>query len=82
MVGDELSLENAEIEDLMPLDFMAGVVTRFFRGTEDEFLYVAEAGKPLVPQCDAFAQKEGVTLEQVGKWILPAAPKRHSLSVT
>ncbi len=64
LVGAELGLESAEVEDLMPFDFMAGVITRFFRGTEGEFVDVAEAGKPLVPQIEDFAQKEGVTLEQ------------------
>lgn len=63
LIGEVLKLENAEVEDLMPFDFMLGVVTRFFRFIDEEFGDVAESGKPLIPQIEKFAERNGVVLE-------------------
>jgi energy-coupling factor transporter ATP-binding protein EcfA2 len=56
-------LVGSEIEDLVPFSVMTGLVTRFLRGASEDFSDVAVAGKPIVPQVEEFAKKQGIILE-------------------
>ena len=70
-VGDIRNLEKAKIEDLFPTDFLAGVVTRYFRrlsslDSDDEFSDVVDKSQPIVPQVEAFAAKHNLPLPKPG----------------
>lgn len=56
-------LAQAEIEDLFPPAFLAKVVNRFLRGPEEDFSDVVEAGRPIVPQIQQYAEANGLKLE-------------------
>ncbi|HEX6543526.1 MAG TPA: AAA family ATPase [Ktedonobacterales bacterium] len=61
-VGDFCGVVNAEIEDLFPSEFLAGIITRQFRGPEEDFSEVVISGKPIVPQVEAYAHKHDLQL--------------------
>jgi AAA ATPase domain len=58
-------LEDAEMEDLWPGEFLADVISRYLRafGTEEDFDDAYVDGELMVPQVEAFASKHGFTLE-------------------
>ncbi len=60
-----VGLEDAEVEDLFPMSFMAKVITRFLpkpAGLEQEFEEVVREGEPIVRQVKAYAEKHGIEL--------------------
>jgi hypothetical protein len=61
-VGDYTQMDRSEIEDLIPVDLMVSVIARQLRGEED-FEDVFRAGEPIVPQIEAYAEKNGIALE-------------------
>jgi energy-coupling factor transporter ATP-binding protein EcfA2 len=64
-VGDLLGLPDAEVEDLFPTDFLASVISRYLyrpSGIEEEFADVVKSGEPIVPQVEAYAALQGVSL--------------------
>ena len=64
MVGDFSQVSaDAEVEDLMPVDFLADVVTKYLRGPEDEFDDVVGGGVPIVSQIEAYAEANQIQLE-------------------
>lgn len=63
MLADVCDMEQAEIEDLYPLDFVAYVITRYLRGPEEEFSDVAVPGKPLVSQIEEYTDKHQIKLD-------------------
>jgi energy-coupling factor transporter ATP-binding protein EcfA2 len=66
LVGDIIGMEDAEIEDLFPQDFLSRLVTRYFQRIaalqDEDFSDVVESGKPVVPQVEAYAAKNEVKL--------------------
>lgn len=80
-VGTYVGFADAEIEDLIPAAFMASVVDRWHRVSDpdDEFAAVAEAGKPIVPQIEAWAAKQGIALEK--GWKVEVAKRVKQLAL-
>lgn len=78
-VGNFMLGDGAEIEDLVPLELFADVVTRILRGPHDDFVDVAQKGKPVVPQVEAFAKANGLTLHPGWKVDVAAEVKRRLL---
>jgi len=72
----------AEIEDLIPPAFLADIVDRWQRMSdpEDEFSLALQAGKPIVPQIEAWAAKYGLTLEK--GWKVEIAKRFKQLALT
>lgn len=76
-VGDlGLSFENAEVEDIVPRDIIVGVISRMFRGGDVDFEDVARKDQPIVPQIQAFASSNGITLGPGWKVDLARAAKQ------
>jgi len=71
MVGDICKMEGAEVEDLLPPDLVAFVVTRYLRGPEDDFEDVVVAGQSVVPQIEEYAAANKLSLE--GGWKVEVA---------
>lgn len=66
MVGEFASVLDAEIEDVFPTDFLARIIARHLRGStdvEEEFDEVVEDGRPLIPQVEGYAKRNGIELE-------------------
>jgi ABC-type cobalamin/Fe3+-siderophores transport system ATPase subunit len=63
MAGDFCQMPGAEVEDLLPPDLLAAVVTRYLRGPEDDFEDVVVTGRPIVPQIEEYARANDLTLE-------------------
>jgi energy-coupling factor transporter ATP-binding protein EcfA2 len=59
-----LTLHDAEIEDLIPTDFLGKVITRYLRGPELDFSDTLIQGKPIIPQVEAYASKYNLSLHQ------------------
>ncbi|HYH00958.1 MAG TPA: AAA family ATPase [Terriglobales bacterium] len=55
-------LKDSEIEDLIPAELMAQVVDRWQRGPDHAFSDVLSAGKPIVPQIEAWAKSNKIEL--------------------
>lgn len=55
-------MDGSEIEDLIPPDLLAQVVDRWQRGPEQAFADTYQAGKPVIPQIEAWATANNVTL--------------------
>ncbi len=64
LVGDLCHMDNAEVEDLLPVDLLAGVVTKYLRGPDEDFDEVVSRGQPIVPQIEAYADQNGLELEK------------------
>ena len=63
-VGDLLDgIANAESEDLIPRNLMIDVVARLYRAEED---FAPTAGKPIVPEIEAYAAKHAIPLATPG----------------
>ena len=73
---------DAEIEDLIPGPFLADIVDRWQRMSdpEDEFAPALQAGKPVVPQIEAWAEKHKITLEK--GWKVEIAKRFKSLALS
>lgn len=62
-VGDMLpTISSAEVEDLFPQELLADVISRMLRG-DDDFRDYVKPGAPIVPQIEAFAAAQSLTLE-------------------
>ncbi len=59
---DFAGMDGAEIEDLVPVALMAGLVTRFLRGAPEDFSDSVSSAKPIVPQIEEFAKHHGIEL--------------------
>lgn len=64
MLSDICGFAEAEIEDLLPTSLMSYILTRYFRGAEEEFDEVVIEGKPIVPQVEAYANKHNIVLNE------------------
>ena len=61
-VGTFTGLDGSEIEDLIPPDVLTQVVDRWQRGPEQSFADTHRPEKPVIPQIEAWAKANGVTL--------------------
>jgi predicted ATP-dependent endonuclease of OLD family len=66
LVSDITGVENAEIEDLFPVDFLATTISKYLPRQEEDFDEVVEKEKIILPQLDAYIKKYGI--------VLPAGP--------
>ena len=74
-------VKGSEVEDLLPVEFLASVVDRWQRGSDEWFSDVAKAGKPVIPQIEAWAQKQGFELPKFWKVELAKLAKQRALTV-
>ncbi len=60
LVGDLIGMDDSEIEDLFPAEFLAKVAARYLprpSGLAEDFDDAIESGKPIVPQIEAFVRE-------------------------
>ena len=57
LVGDLINLDNAEMEDLFPMDFISSIVSRRFREPEETFGDVVIPSEPIVDQIEKYVKK-------------------------
>jgi energy-coupling factor transporter ATP-binding protein EcfA2 len=62
-VADFATLNESEVEDLVPQAVMSGIVTRFLRNAPEDFSDIVNGSNAIVPQIEAFARKHAVELE-------------------
>lgn len=74
-VKEFAKFEFSEIEDLIPMETLADVVSRIARGPADDFRDVAKPGSAIVPQIEAYAAANKLTLADPG-WKVDLA--RHA----
>jgi energy-coupling factor transporter ATP-binding protein EcfA2 len=55
-------ISGSEVEDLIPVDQFADGVDRVLKGADAPFSDQVEAGKPLLPQAEAWAKQQGIEL--------------------
>lgn len=64
LVSDILGEGEFEVEDLLPVEELAKVFSKKFRGNStDDFEYVFDKAKPIINQMEAFAKQNGYTLD-------------------
>lgn len=59
-------MPNSEIEDLIPPEIIARELDRWQRSADVAFADEMQAGKPIVPQIEMWANKHGISLEKPG----------------
>jgi hypothetical protein len=64
-LGHFIKLGDCEIEDLFPVELLAEQLDRWLR-PENAFSDVVVNGKPIVPQIESWAEREGIKLEKPG----------------
>jgi AAA ATPase-like protein len=71
LVGDFITVPDAEVEDLFPQEFIARLMTRYLQRVaaiqDDDFDEAVESGKPVIPQMEAYVKKNGITLPESWK---------------
>jgi len=72
-VAAHVGYERAEIEDLIPFDIIADELDRMEREPDVRFADVVQAGLPIVGQIEAWAQAQGVQLDE--HWKVPLSIK-------
>lgn len=72
-VADHVGYDRAEIEDLIPFDILADELDRMERDPEIRFADVVQVGQPIVGQIEAWAQAQGVKLDE--HWKVPLSIK-------
>ncbi|MCO6489392.1 MAG: hypothetical protein J5I98_13290 [Phaeodactylibacter sp.] len=64
MVSDILGEGEFEVEDLFPIEELAKVFSKKFRGNStDDFEYIFDKSKPIINQMEDFAKQNSYTLE-------------------
>jgi hypothetical protein len=71
---------NSAVEDLFPAEFIADVVDRWERRADTPFEEAARAGKPIVPQIEAWASSQGIALRDGWRVELSREVKKRALS--
>jgi len=81
LIGDVLSLPNAEVEDLIPTNNIAKAFSRKFRpsDSDQDFEDVANATTPIVGQIAVFAKTHGLPLPEGWKVELAKEVKKRLL---
>lgn len=75
-------IENAEVEDLIPIDFLLNGINKLFGEVDEEeeqFEDVYDKSKPIIPQIEGFAKSNGIELEHGYKVQLAKAAKSKIL---
>lgn len=74
------SIENSEVEDIIPISLLERTINHFFNSVEDEdFMDNYEDDKPLVNQIEKFASDNNVELEKGWKVELAKSAKKALL---
>ncbi len=71
---------NSAVEDLFPAEFIADVVDRWERRADKPFEEAVQAGKPIVPQIEAWASSQGIALRDGWRVDLSREVKKRALS--
>jgi len=80
LVSDFVGFEKAEIEDLFPPRFLAEEIDRMEREPEERLADIIKEGEPFVGQVEAWAAKQGITLNPHWKVHLSVRAKQRALS--
>jgi ABC-type cobalamin/Fe3+-siderophores transport system ATPase subunit len=67
LIGEFVSVPEAEVEDFFPPALIARVVDRYLTkpsGVDEDFVDVVQPGKAIVSQIEAYAAKHGITLDE------------------
>ncbi len=78
--GTILSLPDAEVEDLIPVNVLVREIDRWFKEPEIAFSDTVVSGKPIMPQIEAWAATSGISLELGWKFELAKRVKRALLN--
>lgn len=62
-IGDYIGLDNAEIEDIVPGEWLADIVSRMLKGPEDDFDENYKNGEAIVPQIESWAEQNKIELK-------------------
>lgn len=81
-VGDFVSVERAEVEDLMPADVLVHELDRWQRAAETPFGEGYKSGQAIVPQIEKWAAEQRVALEMGWKVELAKKVKANLLKRT
>lgn len=73
--------QGSEIEDLIPVDFLAETLDRWQRRPDVLFKDVAQEGKPVVPQIEEWAISQKINLPKFWKVELARRVKERALAV-
>lgn len=82
MIGDFCAMSNSEVEDLVPPDLLAQVVTKYLRGPEEDFEDIVCRGQPILPQIEKYAVGNGLLLEEGWKVEVARLTKARILKST
>ncbi|WP_158553502.1 AAA family ATPase [Peribacillus saganii] len=63
-VSDLVSIENAEVEDLIPFDLIERYIYRLSKGTDEDFADIYDESKPILTQIEKFFLENGIDLEK------------------
>jgi energy-coupling factor transporter ATP-binding protein EcfA2 len=63
LVDQFTGLEDSEIEDMWPVDYLADVITKYLRGPEEDFSDVVQPGKPIISQVEDYAAAHNIEME-------------------
>ncbi len=77
-IGNFKQIENAEIEDLIPLEYMEKGINKLFNDIDEDeetFEEFYESSKPLIPQIEQFAQNYSIELDKGWKVELAKSAK-------
>ena len=75
-----VGFEDLEVEDLFPPEFLAEVIDRWERRPDTAFAEVVKAGKPIVPQIEAWAGDQNITLPEGWKVEISREAKKRALT--
>jgi hypothetical protein len=67
LIGEFVTVSDAEAEDLFPPSLIAKVVDRYLTkpsGVDEDFADVVQAGKAIVSQVEAYTTRNGITLDE------------------
>ncbi len=81
ITDDFIGFDQSEIEDLMPIDFLAEVMDRWQRRPDVLFRDVVENGKPIVGQIENWADSQKLDLPDFWKVELARRAKQRALDV-
>jgi hypothetical protein len=79
-VSEFVSVSDAEIEDLIPFTVLQPLLDRMLRDGAEVFADHHGPAKPIVPQIEGFANRNGITLEPGRKVTLAKQFKSRMLS--
>ena len=75
-VQEITGIDQSEIEDLIPFDFISKPVEKLLGVQDEDDEFEPESGKPILPQIESFAKERGIELKQGWKVIVAKAFKK------